>query len=173
MMNQQIGGIIYGRNHEIIGAKALQLVYRIYGNDTLDKTIGDWVDGRGNDFDSEVNKLRQKRHDGFHTSLSTIYGIIEESNKAAENDFSMLAGGFLLIVVYLCINLGRLTLVKHKLWLSIGGVISTGLGIAVSFGVCSAFGLFYGPVHTVLPFLLLGEFLLINSAWTNMQAVVC
>ncbi len=31
-----------------------------------------------------------------------------------------------------------------------------GLSVGVSMGLCSAFGLFYGPAHTTLPFLLLG-----------------
>ena len=33
-----------------------------------------------------------------------------------------------------------------------------GLAIGVSFGLSSAFGEFYGPVHSVLPFLLLGTY---------------
>jgi len=37
------------------------------------------------------------------------------------------------------------------------GVVCVGLAIGVSFGLSSAFGEMYGPVHSTLPFLLLGK----------------
>ena len=43
------------------------------------------------------------------------------------------------------------------MWLALLGVLCVGLAIAVSFGLASAFGIFYGPVHSSLPFLLLGK----------------
>ena len=59
-----------------------------------------------------------------------------------------------------------------QVWLSVSGIISTGLAIGVSFGLCSAFGFFYGPVHSVLPFLLLGigvdDMFVIIEVWNNM-----
>ena len=36
-------------------------------------------------------------------------------------------------------------------------MVCVGLAIGVSFGLSSAFGVFYGPIHSTLPFLLLGE----------------
>jgi len=42
-------------------------------------------------------------------------------------------------------------------WLALLGVVCIGLAIGVSFGLASAFGVFYGPVHSTLPFLLLGK----------------
>ena len=36
------------------------------------------------------------------------------------------------------------------------GLASVAMAILVSFGLCSAFGIFYGPVHSILPFLLMG-----------------
>ena len=37
-----------------------------------------------------------------------------------------------------------------------GGVLSIGMAIVCSFGICSALGLFYSPLTGVLPFLILG-----------------
>ena len=42
------------------------------------------------------------------------------------------------------------------MWLAVIGVVCVGMSIGVSFGLASAFGVFYGPVHSTLPFLLLG-----------------
>lgn len=36
------------------------------------------------------------------------------------------------------------------------GLASVAMAILVSFGLCSALGIFYGPVHSILPFLLMG-----------------
>nr|SVE77193.1 EOG090X0BEK [Daphnia lumholtzi] len=46
------------------------------------------------------------------------------------------------------------------------------MAIVVSYGLCSAFGVFYGPVHSILPFLLLGigidDMFVIVQCWTNL-----
>lgn len=41
-------------------------------------------------------------------------------------------------------------------YLSILGVVSVFLAVLISFGLCSAMGVFFGPVHNILPLLLLG-----------------
>ena len=47
------------------------------------------------------------------------------------------------------------------------------MAIFVSFGLCSAFGVFYGPVHSILPFLLLGigidDMFVIVQCWSNLD----
>lgn len=48
-------------------------------------------------------------------------------------------------------------LVSQQAWLALLGVLCIGLAIGVSFGLSSAFGASYGPVHPLLPFLLLGK----------------
>ena len=46
-----------------------------------------------------------------------------------------------------------------QVWLALFGVLSVGLSIRVSVGIASAFGFSYGPLHTLLPFLLLGKYI--------------
>lgn len=41
-------------------------------------------------------------------------------------------------------------------FLSFIGLGSIGLTILVTYGLCSGFGLFFGPMHNVIPFLFLG-----------------
>ena len=48
-------------------------------------------------------------------------------------------------------------LISQQAWLGLLGVVCIGLAIGVSFGLSSGFGAFYGPVHSTLPFLLLGK----------------
>ncbi|XP_062500022.1 patched domain-containing protein 3-like [Corticium candelabrum] len=175
--SQVIGDISYdpdpSKRHTIIGAKALRLIYRIYSNETFDESSGEEVDERADDFERQVDTIGQKKHDELSSSVRTTFGLQEETSKAIQNDLTILAAGYFLIIAYVCISLGQMTRLKHKIWLSFAGVISTGLGIVVSLGLCSAFGLFYGPVHSVLPFLLLGvgvdDMFVILSSWENLD----
>jgi len=54
-------------------------------------------------------------------------------------------------------NLDEFFVLCYQAWLALLGVVCVGLAIGVSFGLASAFGVFYGPVHSTLPFLLLGK----------------
>jgi len=40
--------------------------------------------------------------------------------------------------------------------MALAALVTVGLSTGASFGLSSAFGLFYGPVHSLLPFILLG-----------------
>ena len=172
-IHQTIGGISDTNNH-IVGARALHIVYRIFANITFNDNLGANEDDRADDFESEVDKIGQRTYESFRSSVLTEYGFDQEASKAIQDDLTLLAGGYALILFYVCINLGQATRLKHRLWLSVAGIISTGLGMLVSFGLCSAFGLFYGPVHSVLPFLLIGELhvilVTVHDRWQGSQS---
>lgn len=57
--------------------------------------------------------------------------------------------------------------------MSLTGIASVAMAIVVSYGLCSAFGVFYGPVHSILPFLLLGigidDMFVIVQCWSNLN----
>ena len=54
------------------------------------------------------------------------------------------------------------------------GVASVGLAVVISFGVCSALGVFFGPVHNILPLLLLGlgvdDMFVVLQCWETLAA---
>jgi predicted RND superfamily exporter protein len=52
--------------------------------------------------------------------------------------------------------LGRCVAVESRALLVLAAVMTVGLSIVASMGLAQIFGQFYGPVHSVLPFLLLG-----------------
>lgn len=53
------------------------------------------------------------------------------------------------------------------------GLMSVGMSFISSIGLCSLFGISYGPVHTSLPFLLMGlgidDLFVIMASWTKVQ----
>ena len=64
--------------------------------------------------------------------------------------------GYMLLLIYVQIMLGRFNCVEQRAALTIAGICGVIMGVVMSYGICSAFGLFFGPMHNVLPFLLLG-----------------
>ena len=71
-------------------------------------------------------------------------------------DSSLLSMGFVLVFLYVILNLGKFNLVEQRGYLSLLGIISIGLGTGVSYGVCTVLGFEGGPMHQILPFMLLG-----------------
>jgi Niemann-Pick C1 protein len=63
--------------------------------------------------------------------------------------------------------------VEQRVFLSVTGIFGVVLGIIVSYGFCSAIGLFFGPMHNVLPFLLLGigidDMFVIVQSWDTLS----
>jgi ABC-type antimicrobial peptide transport system permease subunit len=51
--------------------------------------------------------------------------------------------------------LGKLNCAEQRIYLSIAGIFGVVMGIFVSYGIGSLANLSFGPMHNVIPFLLL------------------
>ena len=93
----------------------------------------------------------------------------DEFGAAIGGDIILMNIGFLVIIVYLCVNLGKCgDAIGQRLALSMMSVLGIGMAIAASMGVSQLCGWEYTPVHSVLPFVLLGlgvddSFVIMNS----------
>ena len=74
---------------------------------------------------------------------------------------------------YTSYMLGKLNCVEQRVLLASAGIVGVIMGIIVSYGLCSAFGLFYGPMHSVMPFLMLGigidDMFVIMQSWETLK----
>ena len=70
------------------------------------------------------------------------------------------------------VKLLLITICSQRAYLSFASIVGIMMGIIVSYGFCSAVGLFYGPMHNVLPFLLLGigidDMFVIMQSWDTL-----
>jgi Niemann-Pick C1 protein len=64
--------------------------------------------------------------------------------------------GFSLIVVYVVAMMGRANRLENRVYLALSGGLIVPMAIAASFGFCFSLNYHYGPIHPILPFLLLG-----------------
>ncbi|CAH3177391.1 unnamed protein product, partial [Porites evermanni] len=146
-LSQYIGGIERDATARIVKAKAMLMFYGIKFNPVLNK-----VEGR----------------------LVSIPTLLYEKDRgdSVQGDIQLLFIGYILIIAYVAVMLGKFTRLNIKAWLALLGVLCIGLAIGVSFGLSSAFGASYGPVHPLLPFLLLSigvdDMFVVVQAWNNL-----
>jgi len=87
-------------------------------------------------------------------NLKRSFGDI--ADETILGDVPFFAIGYCLMVFYASVMLGRFNMVEQRNALATVGVIGVIMGVFVSYGVASALGFLFGPMHNVLPFLLLG-----------------
>ena len=80
----------------------------------------------------------------------------DEVEKISQGDAYIFITGSILMYLFLWIMLGQCSMVEHRTWLSFFGIISIGLGMLTSYGICQFMGLYYTSMHKILPALLFG-----------------
>ncbi|KAK2713471.1 hypothetical protein QYM36_009366, partial [Artemia franciscana] len=111
----------------------------------------------------------------FHNlyfSVARSFGDI--SGATILGDSRYLAVGTMVVFIYVLVMLGKFDLVENRVYLSLIGILCVAMAIFMSYGLCSLMGVFYGPVHSILPFLLLGigidDMFVIIQCWNNLSA---
>ncbi|XP_065069855.1 patched domain-containing protein 3-like isoform X2 [Rhopilema esculentum] len=156
---ERILGKIERNSGKVTKAKAVQSTYFLKNQEVYSKKTGQNEDPNGKLWEEkfgEVARSFDSRHSDFQLYYYSQTSFRAASGGAITGDISFLSIGYFLIIGYLAFMLGRFTRIEQKAWLALIGVLCVGLAILVSFGLSSAFGFFYGPVHSILPFLILG-----------------
>jgi predicted RND superfamily exporter protein len=94
--------------------------------------------------------------DVFDSFVNVGRSYSDVAGETIVNDAIMMPIGFFIVFIYVVVMLGKFTCTEQRALLALGGLTCIGLTIGVMYGLCSAMGLFYGPMHNVIPFLLLG-----------------
>jgi len=95
------------------------------------------------------------------------------STQAIFFDAFFMAGGYLIMFLYTILMLGNLNTLELRMFLTVSGLASIGMGIAISVGLSSLMGFPYTPMHAVLPFICLGigidDMFVIVQCWSNIN----
>eukprot|EP00127_Corallochytrium_limacisporum_P003234 Clim_evm83s147 gene=Clim_evmTU83s147 len=154
-----LGGIETNANGDVTGAKALRTQY--LENAEPPEVVDAPERDKAEQWEDDVVQLTveanpQPEAGIIFIALSSEKSEDDAASEAINADIALLSVGYILILFYVTINLGRWNLRDFKLGLSFGGIVAFGMAIAGSFGLSSLFGQLYGPVHSTLPFLILG-----------------
>ncbi|KAK4313685.1 hypothetical protein Pmani_014974 [Petrolisthes manimaculis] len=101
----------------------------------------------------------------------------EISSDTIFGDVTYLTVGFIILFIYVQLMLGKFNMVENRPGLSLMGMLATFMAVVVAFGLCSGLGLIYGPVHTILPLLLLGlgvdDMFVFMQCWNTLDHQEC
>ena len=176
-----LSNVEYDKNGKIIAAQAT-LIRWLGKMNATDAKINP-VKGRGEpidqatfDFEAEMIAAMLNTSDyppdlKSYPNVKRSFGDIASSTILG--DVSVMAIGYMIVFVYVNLMLGRFNMLEQRSGLAFAGFLGVIMGIVVSYGLCSAFGLFFGPMHSVLPFLLLGigidDMFVIVQSWDTLQ----
>ena len=177
-----LSGITRDENGRIIGAKAA--VINWLGKMNTTSALSNPVKGRGEPisqesliFEGEMIKIMLNTSDypkglASYPNVKRSFGDI--AGATILGDVGVMAVGYMIVFVYVMVMLGRFNCLELRSNLTVAGIMGVIMGIVVSYGFCSAVGLFFGPMHSVLPFLLLGigidDMFVIVQCWDTLEA---
>lgn len=88
--------------------------------------------------------------------VESLWSQGDSLEQALTGDLPLLSVGFVLLGVYVILFLGDFHTVRSHMLLALGALATPCLALGACFGLSSAFGMFFGPVHQILPLLILG-----------------
>lgn len=144
-----LAGVKTDAKGKVVSAKAVIFNWLLQESN---KTGPDWE----REFLNRVLNTNRTKPKGVN-----VYAVAKRSyndmlDNVLDSNMTVLFAGFTLIILYVILMLGRCNLIQQRIYLSLLGVSIVGLTILASYGFCFHLGFFFGPVHPILPFLLLG-----------------
>ena len=161
-----LGGVTTD-NGRIVAAEAtyIQWFGRINSSDITEDDIssmgtGEIVDQASLEWEAALRDLlledQASLPPGMETFVNVARGFSDIAGETIGGDALMMPVSFMIMFVYVTVMLGRFSCVQQRGLLALAGLACIGLSIGFTYGFCSALGLFYGPMHNLIPFLLLG-----------------
>jgi len=125
-----------------------------------DAGTGEIVDAATDDFERQLAKTLleakelEPKYLKVEVNVANSFGDI--ASGTIWGDVNNLILGFSIVFIYVNFMLGKFNHVEQRGYLSLLGLGSVGMSLGFSYGFCSLLGLAYGPLHNMIPFLLLG-----------------
>lgn len=144
-----LSGLSYDKKGRVRGAKA---------------TILNWLLRKSNPNAEEwelafIDRVLQRNvtlPPGMEIYAIASRSYIDTLHQILNSNMTVLCCGISLIAVYVMAMIGKCNALEQRIYLSVMGVSVIGQAILSSYGLCYYLGYSYGPIHSILPFLLLG-----------------
>jgi len=163
-----LSGVIRDADGKIVSASATIMRWMGKMNATQalleggkdDAGTGEIVDAATDEFERELAKTLlesqelEPQYIKVEVNVANSFGDI--ASGTIWGDVNNLILGFSIVFIYVNFMLGKFNHVEQRGYLSLIGLGSVGMSIGFSYGFCSLIGLAYGPLHNMIPFLLLG-----------------
>ncbi|XP_029156681.1 patched domain-containing protein 3-like isoform X1 [Nylanderia fulva] len=93
---------------------------------------------------------------GMEIYAMTLRSYQDMLHQVINSNMTVLFCGMSLITIYVIVMIGRCNAMQQRIYLSLMGISVVGQAVLSAYGICYYMGFSYGPVHPILPFLLLG-----------------
>ncbi|RZC34597.1 patched domain-containing protein 3-like [Asbolus verrucosus] len=181
-----LGGIERNETGHIVGAKSLQNFWMVLVNFStvdMDKTgnyagTADWASSDALEWESDfLNTVQFIKNNKSSDNLNLYYAASRSfgdiSSKTMFQDIGILCIGIFIMVIYVQFVISKFNWLEARVTLGCLGLLTVAMSFIVSCGLCSLFGVSYGPVHTSLPFLLMGlgidDMFVIMACWEELS----
>ena len=163
--SELLGGIKRNSSGDIVSAKTAIMLWRLkvpedaefvqsQGSgvevDLADKTTLDWES-------AFIEIGLNSTSDEFEVYINGGRSFSDISAQAISSDMFLLLGGYAIMFIYTIIMLGNFNSREVRLFLTISGLVSIGMGISIAISISSLIGYPYTPMHSALPLLCLGK----------------
>jgi Niemann-Pick C1 protein len=154
-----LGNPTFDENGQVISAESFTLSYFLQDRSFVED--GTTKDPVNEGWEKDVFLATAKSAPQIYPLLSVDFfatrSFDDEFGDTISGDLIFVNVSYFLTFLFVAANLGNIKCGTGSRWtLALAAVITVGLSTAAGFGLSSAFGLFYGPVHSVLPFILVG-----------------
>lgn len=159
-LDSLLGNAMYDENDKITYAEAMTISYftedraKIEDGDETDEVNEQWE----GDVFLEVLENYATKFNNIKVDYFSARSFSDEFGGAITGDLALVQGSYVVIFVFLGAVLGsRIIPGPGSRWtMALAALFTVILSTGAGFGISSGIGLFYGPVHSVLPFVLLG-----------------
>ncbi|KAG5871007.1 hypothetical protein JTB14_006974 [Gonioctena quinquepunctata] len=176
-----LGGVVRNESGHIVSATAIQNIWYLNVNfsaidmDTAGNDAGTafWASEEGIDWEGaylEVMENVTKYSNQTYYYAGRSFGDI--SNATMFQDMWLLSVGIVVMIIYVQLVISKFNWLEARIVLGFIGLLTIGMSFVVGAGICALAGIFYGPVHTSLPFLLMGlgvdDMFVIFACWEEL-----
>ncbi|CAM9657592.1 unnamed protein product [Chrysoparadoxa australica] len=153
---QVIGGKITLSDNgtEVWAAEALRLNIMIESH--FDENATDYSDPISEAWELAFVEVGLACLEGLECDVNAFRSFEDELGAAVAGDLGLVSFSWMIIILYLTVALSGLPMLRSRIALSLGSVVCVGACIGCCIGMGSFLGFVYTPMHSLLPFILLG-----------------
>lgn len=155
-----LGAPVFDENDQLVSAEAFTVTYFLDDRAVVeDGSETDPINEAWEEmaFLNVVEAAQDKDERVVDVAYFATRSFSDEFGEAIGGDLTLVQVSYLVTFLFLGATLGKIRCGPGSRWsMSIAAVIMIALSTVAGFGVSSAIGLFFGPVHSLLPFILLG-----------------
>ncbi|CAG9795150.1 unnamed protein product [Diatraea saccharalis] len=181
---QLLGGIKRDENGDVVTANSILLTWYTEVNmssidvNEVGNLVGteDWVSVPLAMWENKFLDLMQiyaQNNTGIKVFYEAGRSFADISSDMMFHDIDKLFIGIILMFLYIQFGLSRFNWLEIRLTLGSVGLLCVGMAYVTAVSWCSIIGIPFGPVHSSLPFLLMGlgvdDMFVMNACWRNLS----